>query len=113
MSLSKICSEKLSKLLLNRLTIERSLHELARQMSSTKFSGGRMALNVEPKTDWKCALKDAEKIVGYKTSFLNLRYLLSDEMANLALHMRKLVGSTHPLMSTAKYVAKSSLILKL
>lgn len=102
MSLSKICSEKLSKLLLNRLKIERSLHEFARQISSTKFSDDKISLNVEPKADWKCALSDAEKIVGYKTSFLNLRYLLSDEMANLALHMRKLVGSTHPLMNTAK-----------
>jgi len=30
------------------------------------------------------------------------RWLLSDEIANVALHLRKLVGSAHPLMKTAK-----------
>ena len=33
------------------------------------------------------ALSDAEKIVGYPTSFLNLRYLLSDEISNIAMYM--------------------------
>ena len=49
------------------------------------------------------AVSDAEKIVGYPTSFLSLRCLLSDEMSNVALHMRKLVGTKHPLLKTARY----------
>uniref|UniRef100_A0A0B7ALW7 Decaprenyl-diphosphate synthase subunit 2 n=2 Tax=Arion vulgaris TaxID=1028688 RepID=A0A0B7ALW7_9EUPU len=48
------------------------------------------------------AVSDAEKIVGYPTSFLSLRCLLSDEMSNIALHMRKLVGTKHPLVKTAR-----------
>ncbi|GFO27222.1 decaprenyl-diphosphate synthase subunit 2 [Plakobranchus ocellatus] len=48
------------------------------------------------------AVSDAEKIVGYPTSFLSLRCLLSDEMSNIALHMRKLVGTKHPLLKTAR-----------
>lgn len=48
------------------------------------------------------AVSDAEKIVGYPTSFLSLRCLLSDEMSNVALHMRKLVGTKHPLLKTAR-----------
>lgn len=52
--------------------------------------------------DWNKAVSDAEKIVGYPTSFLSLRWLLSDEIANVALHLRKLVGSSHPLLKTAK-----------
>nr|CAI5837210.1 unnamed protein product [Callosobruchus analis] len=50
------------------------------------------------------AVNEAEKIVGYPTSFLNLRWLLNDEVANIALHLRKLIGTNHPLLSTARYV---------
>lgn len=54
----------------------------------------------------KCSLKnilhEAEKLVGYSTSFLNLRWLLSDELANIAMHFRKLIGSRHPMIDTAR-----------
>uniref|UniRef100_A0A0P4WB96 Decaprenyl-diphosphate synthase subunit 2 n=1 Tax=Scylla olivacea TaxID=85551 RepID=A0A0P4WB96_SCYOL len=56
----------------------------------------------QQKPDWNRAVSDAEKIVGYPTSYLTLRSLLSDEMSNIAVHMRKLVGSSHPLLKTAK-----------
>lgn len=59
-----------------------------------------LATNQKP--DWNKAVSEAEKIVGYPTSFLSLRWLLSDEIANVALHLRKLVGSNHPLLKTAK-----------
>lgn len=61
-------------------------------------------LSVNQRPDWNRAVSEAEKIVGYPTSFLSLRWLLSDEIANVALHLRKLVGSNHPLLKTAKYV---------
>ncbi|KAL1454126.1 hypothetical protein WDU94_010407 [Cyamophila willieti] len=64
------------------------------------FSNGTKHTHVRP--DWNKAVSDAEKIVGYPTSFLSLRWLLSDEIANVALHLRKLVGSSHPLLKTAK-----------
>lgn len=44
----------------------------------------------------------AEKVVGYSTSYFSLRCLLSDEISNVALHLRKLVGTNHPLLETAK-----------
>lgn len=59
-------------------------------------------LAVSQKTDWNKTMSEAEKIVGYPTSFLSLRWLLSDEIANIALHLRKLVGSNHPVLKTAK-----------
>ena len=59
---------------------------------------------VNQKTDWNKTMSEAEKIVGYPTSFLSLRWLLSDEIANVALHLRKLVGSNHPLLKTAKSI---------
>lgn len=45
-----------------------------------------------PKPDWDKAISEAEKIVGYPPSFANLRWLLSDEIANVAIHLRKLVS---------------------
>uniref|UniRef100_A0A182QCJ3 Decaprenyl-diphosphate synthase subunit 2 n=1 Tax=Anopheles farauti TaxID=69004 RepID=A0A182QCJ3_9DIPT len=62
----------------------------------------KLAAKPVPKHDWNRAVSEAEKIVGYPTSFLSLRWLLSDEIANVALHLRKLVGSNHPLLRTAK-----------
>ncbi|XP_015524792.1 all trans-polyprenyl-diphosphate synthase PDSS2 [Neodiprion pinetum] len=73
-----------------------------RQFHETE--GNRFAVKTatNPKPDWNRAVSEAEKIVGYPTSFLSLRWLLSDEIANVALHLRKLVGSNHPLLKTAK-----------
>ncbi|CAG9813895.1 unnamed protein product [Phaedon cochleariae] len=48
------------------------------------------------------AVNEAEKIVGYPTSFLSLRWLLNDEVANIALNLRKLIGTNHPLLDTAR-----------
>lgn len=73
-----------------------------RNLSLSGVRGAELAQ--EKKPDWNRAVSEAEKIVGYPTSFLSLRWLLSDEIANVALHLRKLVGSNHPLLKTAKWV---------
>ncbi|XP_055609439.1 all trans-polyprenyl-diphosphate synthase PDSS2-like [Uranotaenia lowii] len=81
---------------------ERRTH-LARDISSSSVSGEKLAAaKAAQRHDWNRAVSEAEKIVGYPTSFLSLRWLLSDEIANVALHLRKLVGSNHPLLKTAK-----------
>ncbi|CAF99031.1 unnamed protein product, partial [Tetraodon nigroviridis] len=54
-------------------------------------------------SNWNKVVSDAEKIVGYPTSFISLRCLLSDELSNVAMHVRKLVGTQHPLLHTARY----------
>lgn len=59
-------------------------------------------MNFSRPSEWNKVVSDAERIVGYPTSFLSLRCLLSDELSNVALHMRKLVGTRHPLLQTAK-----------
>uniref|UniRef100_A0ABM0M5Z4 Uncharacterized protein LOC102803371 n=1 Tax=Saccoglossus kowalevskii TaxID=10224 RepID=A0ABM0M5Z4_SACKO len=51
---------------------------------------------------WSKAVSEAEKLVGYPTSFMSLRCLLSDELSNVALQVRKLVGTNHPLLKTAR-----------
>lgn len=52
--------------------------------------------------DWNRAVTDAEKIVGYPTTYFSLKCLLSDEFTNVAMHLRKLVGTNHPILRTAK-----------
>lgn len=76
--------------------------KLSRHISLSTHSNVQNAPKVVQKPDWNRAVSEAEKIVGYPTSFLSLRWLLSDEIANVALHLRKLVGSNHPLLKTAK-----------
>ncbi|XP_069669009.1 all trans-polyprenyl-diphosphate synthase PDSS2-like isoform X2 [Periplaneta americana] len=60
-------------------------------------AAGKLAHNQKP--DWNKAVSEAEEIVGYSTSVLT--WLLSDDIANVALHLRKLDGSNHPLLDTA------------
>ncbi|KAK4879531.1 hypothetical protein RN001_007677 [Aquatica leii] len=56
----------------------------------------------QEKNELNQAVTEAEKIVGYPTSFLNLRWILTDELANVALHLRKLIGINHPFLETAR-----------
>ena len=53
--------------------------------------------------NWTQAVSHAEKVVGYPTSFLSLRCLMSDEISNIAVYLKKLIGTGHPLLTTAKY----------
>lgn len=53
-------------------------------------------------------MSEAEKIVGYPTSFMSLRCLLSDELSNIAMQVRKLVGTQHPLLTTARGLVHDS-----
>lgn len=84
--------------------IERNLINLSRHISSSTQESNKAqnVAKVVQKPDFNRAVSEAEKIVGYPSSFLSLRWLLSDEIANVALHLRKLVGSNHPLLKTAK-----------
>lgn len=90
--------------MLNRLKIAKNAIAAvqSRNISTTMQVQEKIATKTETKNEWNRALSEAEKIVGYQTSYLSLRYLLSDEITNLALHMRKLVGSSHPLVNTGK-----------
>lgn len=57
------------------------------------------------------AVSNAEKVVGYPTSFLSLRYLMSDEISNIAVYLKKLIGTGHPLLSTAKYSSLNAFLI--
>ncbi|XP_018589193.2 all trans-polyprenyl-diphosphate synthase PDSS2 [Scleropages formosus] len=59
-------------------------------------------------SDWSKVVSDAEKIVGYPTSFMSLRCLLSDELSHVAMHVRRLAGTNHPLLNTARGFVQDS-----
>lgn len=108
MALSRICSLNVFRQTVNQILCkngEQRLINYARLLSTTHVNCEVKATKAAPKYDFNRAVSDAEKIVGYPTSFLSLRWLLSDETANIALHLRKLAGSNHPLLKTAKYVS--------
>uniref|UniRef100_A0AAR5Q724 Decaprenyl-diphosphate synthase subunit 2 n=1 Tax=Dendroctonus ponderosae TaxID=77166 RepID=A0AAR5Q724_DENPD len=75
--------------------------QLARQTMSYLVTRSLVTKSKE-ETVCRKAVNEAEKIVGYPTSFLSLRWLLNDEAANVANHIRKLIGTNHPLLTTAR-----------
>ncbi|XP_051881181.1 decaprenyl-diphosphate synthase subunit 2 isoform X2 [Pristis pectinata] len=66
------------------------------------FKHSHILYSTTSPSSWTKVVSEAEKIVGYPTSFMSLRCLLSDELSNIALHVRKLFGTKHPLISTAR-----------
>ncbi|XP_023943919.2 all trans-polyprenyl-diphosphate synthase PDSS2-like isoform X2 [Bicyclus anynana] len=57
-----------------------------------------------PYTNSSNIIREAEKLVDYPTSLTGLRCLLNDDIVNLISYFRKLVGSKHLVMKTAKNV---------
>lgn len=83
---------------------------LSRIITAHNFSSGRNLIRITSScnfysTDrrWKMAVKNAEKTVGYPTSFMNLRWLLNDEISNIASYLPKLIWTKHPMLLVAKY----------
>uniref|UniRef100_UPI00398F8D6F all trans-polyprenyl-diphosphate synthase PDSS2 isoform X2 n=1 Tax=Pristiophorus japonicus TaxID=55135 RepID=UPI00398F8D6F len=79
------------------------------------FCRSKILYSTTSPSSWTKVVSEAEKIVGYPTSFMSLRCLLSDELSNIALHVRKLVGTKHPLISTARgfvYDSRNNLQLR-
>lgn len=60
------------------------------------------AEDVRVPKSWNTVVSEAEKVVGYPTSFLNLRWLLSDEFANVAMNVKKMIGTGHPILHTVR-----------
>lgn len=87
--------------LLNSATKYVRIHHYSAFSLSAMHPHKREHVMVNP-LDWNVIVEEAEKIVGYPTSFMNLRWLLSDELANVAAHLRKLVGSEHPLLKSGR-----------
>ncbi|KRZ59493.1 Decaprenyl-diphosphate synthase subunit 2 [Trichinella nativa] len=55
------------------------------------------------RTNWKNLLSEAEKLITHSGSYSSLQYLLNNDVASVALGVRKLLGSKHKLLKTLKY----------
>ncbi|XP_074846886.1 all trans-polyprenyl-diphosphate synthase PDSS2 isoform X2 [Carettochelys insculpta] len=70
--------------------------------SGVRWRRGLVSGSPSAASHWSKVVSEAEKIVGYPTSFMSLRCLLSDELSNIAMQVRKLIGTKHPLLNTAR-----------
>jgi hypothetical protein len=61
-----------------------------------------MATKVDIKPEWDRALSEAEKCIGPQSSYVSLRLLINDEVANWGEHIQRLEGSNHPMYDAAK-----------
>lgn len=53
--------------------------------------------------DWGAAINNAEKSIGYyTTSYFGIKWLMTEELASVAGHLRKLANSKHPIVQVAK-----------
>ncbi|KAI9553072.1 hypothetical protein GHT06_020963 [Daphnia sinensis] len=72
------------------------------------FSRSLFASSQVYQTSWVQAVSNAEKVVGFPTSFLSLRSVANDEISNIAVYLKKLIGTGHPLITTAKNLVYSN-----
>lgn len=52
--------------------------------------------------EWNRAMASAEKVVGFPTSMIHMKTLMNDDVTSMTDHMRKLMGSDHPVLKAIK-----------
>jgi len=91
-----------SSRLVSRQTIDTLLPPASACLSTSPAPEPHNTPVYPKKNPWNRAVTEAEKLVGFPTSYLSMSALFNDEFSNIALHMRKLIGSDHPVLKTAK-----------
>ncbi|KFD55493.1 hypothetical protein M514_03545 [Trichuris suis] len=56
---------------------------------------------------WRNVVRDAQKLVGCNEPYSSLQSLLNSDVASVALRVRKLLGTRHPLPETVKYFLRN------
>ncbi|XP_057381457.1 all trans-polyprenyl-diphosphate synthase PDSS2-like [Daphnia carinata] len=85
----------------------KALHLGSRIHPAVSFSRSLFASTQVHQTSWVQAVSNAEKVVGFPTSLLSLRSVANDEISNIAVYLKKLIGTGHPLIATAKNLVYS------
>lgn len=83
----------------SRLPAARHGHTLSLRALSSWEKG---LLGMTGRSRWDKALSGAEQVVGAPTSFASMRSLMGDEISTLASYARRLIGSSHPFLNTAR-----------
>jgi hypothetical protein len=72
------------------------------QNASYSMSSGVQSVKLPKQHEWNRAVSSAEKLVGFPTSLFHLRALMSDDVTSMTEHVRKLMGSDHPVLRALK-----------
>lgn len=67
----------------------------------SNFLSTQATVKLPRQHEWNRAVKNAEKLVGFPTSMVNLQSLMHDDVS-LTDHVRKLMGSDHPVLKSLK-----------
>ncbi|XP_040576065.1 all trans-polyprenyl-diphosphate synthase PDSS2 isoform X1 [Lepeophtheirus salmonis] len=59
-------------------------------------------VHIPKRRGWDRVLSEAEKLVGFPSSFASLSAFMNEDMSNWAVHARKLASSNHPFTTTMK-----------
>ena len=81
----------------------RILRHITRSQNNVNFAACYSVQTVKlPKQhEWNRAIASAERLVGFPTSAYHLKTLFSED-ANVTEHVRKLMGSDHPVLKSFK-----------
>merc|ERR1719499_1094004 len=71
------------------------------RLLSINSSVSRLVLATRPLSHFEL-VKRAELEVGYATSFLGLKYIVSEEFSTIASYVKQLVQTKHPLIDTVR-----------
>ena len=87
------------------MTFCRVLPHLQRKLYSKTMSTNAskvQTIKLPKQHEWNRAVSHAEKLVGFPSSAFHLQTLMSDDVTGITEHMRKLMGSDHPVLKSLK-----------
>ena len=78
------------------------LRQIYKQSVSVNSSYSVQTVKLPKQHEWNRAVASAEKMVGFPTSIFNMQSLMNDDVTGMTDHMRKLMGSDHPVLKSMK-----------
>ena len=75
--------------------------------AALKESQSKFHIPLPRQHEWNRTVASAEKLVGFPTSAVQLTALLNDDVTSMTSHLRKLMGSDHPILRTIKRLVTS------
>lgn len=100
-----LCSTNIRQLFGSTKAATIESHTVQRHQSVHFYSTDSILDVPSQQYDWKKIVCDAQRIVDYPTSYISLRWLLSDKVANVGYKLRELASSPNSLHRTARFVA--------
>lgn len=71
-------------------------------LASSSSSSPSSYISFPRSHQWNKSVSEAEKLVGFPTSMLSFQNLMDNDVTSMTSHVKKLLGSGHPLLKTLK-----------